>query len=293
MEVKYKHAMAVFALALAALLVAPSAFAESDGPRIKTLFVVGAGLAINTADDSDIRKLEIAVGEIERIDGNVFGRGLIKLDGEKFQLAQAKLDGNVATANIVKLDGNTVSTIGSLSLTRVEKPGKDIWKGRLDINGEGTFNIYIIGHARKFKSVELGEDAKRYCDRNSSDSACQKISDIPCGDANEIRCRERVVEYCKNNPNAPQCKFLAHRLCVLNHNEDKDVRCRFLAGDSEVRIEIRERIEKHREDIRDRIEDRRKDRNGSDENESDESDDDSNQREDVNLDVNAGVSVGV
>ncbi|MFH0714313.1 MAG: hypothetical protein V1847_00810, partial [Candidatus Diapherotrites archaeon] len=183
-------------------------------------------------------KVQIVAGEVEKRDGNVLSRGVLKLDDEKFLLKDVSLDRNSFSASVISTDGNVVETVGTISLTRVEKPGKDIWKGTLSI-GSDSFKVYIIGHARKFKAPEFPKSVKEYCTGTPEEPECRKISDIPCAqDANS--CRDRIATWCESNPEAPQCKFLVHRWCIINHVQDKDVRCRQLGLG--VPQAVRERI---------------------------------------------------
>jgi hypothetical protein len=153
MQVKKTIAVAMLVL-LAAFPLA--VFAEADDempgvlpvkPVLRKLFLVGKGLAVSQSNAMDFKVVRAITGRVlvpwkANHSAAFVSRGVIELDKEKYSMENIDVVNDSITATLEK----NGTEVGSLSVTRVEKPGQDIWAGTLTLNGE-IYNLYLWGIA--------------------------------------------------------------------------------------------------------------------------------------------------
>lgn len=216
---------ALVAIAIVAALVAAQAdelpSTMPDRPTLHKLFVFGSGIAANPSDVLDFKVVRIGMGKVivpprllRANDTNstdfetnctanggercfpMRRAGILFLDKEKYSLREISMSNESASANIYRND----SQIGTIALTRVPKPGQDVWAGTLTVNG-ATYHAYVIGAGHRLKAAgELAGEIKKRCGPK-----------LPEVNATEVRrCRQEggriVIERDSDGcPLAPRC----------------------------------------------------------------------------------------
>ncbi|MCS7134907.1 MAG: hypothetical protein NZ893_00505, partial [Candidatus Aenigmarchaeota archaeon] len=116
--------------------------------------------------------------------------------------------------------------VGTISLVLVEKNETSIWTGKLTLHGK-EYSIYILEGKRQFQRNELKEKVREYCDER--DENCVKIAkgigNRFCEKVYDQSCREKISEFCEQNPDDPRCRAIAKNFCA---NNTEDIRCRDL-----------------------------------------------------------------
>ncbi|MCK4428839.1 MAG: hypothetical protein KAU95_00575, partial [Candidatus Aenigmarchaeota archaeon] len=219
----------VLVLAVMSLLVFP-AFAEKDSSlvsenqitdekqvtkkvvnnyaqsKIKTLVMIGKGLATSPEDPKDfmIVKAGVAVIRVNNATGTAVtkGLGVMFLDEEKFRIRDVAKEEGKISGYLYK----NKTKKGEFSVFSVIKGRTEVWVGTLTLDSK-TYHLYILEAPRKIKPVELKEKISDYCRANK----------------NDLNCNERMPEYCKNNPDDARCKEIFREYCVNNLD---DTRCR-------------------------------------------------------------------
>lgn len=151
--------------------------------------------------------------------------GLLWLDDEKYQLKNTTIEKGVASADVYLND----SLVGSINLALVQKNNTSVWVGKLDINNK-EYNVYILEGNRGFEKQELGMKIKGFCDENNSDckQIAKGIGNRFCEKVNDPSCREKIAEFCKENPNDQRCVAVMRGYCA---NNTDDTRCRLMLRD--------------------------------------------------------------
>jgi len=181
-------------------------------PVIHALGLLGKGIASSPGDPMDFMLVKVGVGAVKvTIEGEEkrTALGVLKLDGDSYRLRDVSVVDGHATADIYSED----EKVGSIDVSSVLKDDVEVWAGELIINGD-TYNLYIIGGARRIKADELRDKVSNYCQNNPNDTDC----------------REKVGEFCQNNPEDARCKALFRKHCIAGNNMD-DVRCREYVND--------------------------------------------------------------
>jgi len=169
--------------------------------KIRSLFLVGKGVAVSPLDPLDFKLAEIGIAKVT---GNniTIKVGILKLDDEKYRIR-----------NVTREEGKIFgyiylnkTKIGEFELNAVIKKYTEVWAGTLNLNGKNYY-LYILQGVRKIKPVELKEKIAEYCKVNKNDP----------------NCRARISEFCKNNPSDSRCRAIFRNYCI---NNSEDMRCR-------------------------------------------------------------------
>jgi len=190
-------------------------------PYIRTLLFSGTGIASNPSDALDFFIVKIVGGKVVLADKNIVGRGVLYLDKTKYRLTELTIEGDNAKAKIFSVDGNNTIEVGNLSLTKIAKPGADVWAGTMVLNSK-TYNFYLISHKRMFKAPEIAEKARNYCQTHPYDETCKSVAGYLCKEDTED-CRMKVYSYCEDHSDDARCKDIVKKFCSGNM---RDERCR-------------------------------------------------------------------
>ncbi len=220
-----KKVLVVF---MALLFVLPFGLAQASpaAKSISRLHLVGNGLAINAEDAMDFMHAKVSVGavKIRNEDENseegfdVKRVGVLFLDGEKYVLRGLAVEEGEISGDVYAFEED--SSIGSFYVALHEKPGQDVWAGELSMNGV-LYNIYFVGVKRNFKPAEMAEKVSNYCEENFEDEKCSKA--VGQCKENPRACRAKVLNFCKDNPEDEKCIDLQSTYCLKNAS---DIRCR-------------------------------------------------------------------
>jgi len=191
--------------------------------RIKTLGILGKGIAISTTDPEDFKLLKIGVGTVtvellgEETDLTI---GVLFLDDDKFKLKNVEMGNDTASGKVFSDD----EEVGSFSVSLTIKNEQEIWHGTLTVNDE-DYNIYILEAERQIKPLEFATKVKNLCDEHP-----EKCSDIAKGIGNRYcekvtdkSCREKIEEFCGEHPDDRRCMAVFRFFCKGNLD---DTRCR-------------------------------------------------------------------
>jgi hypothetical protein len=176
-------------------------------PAVTALGVLGKGIAVSPDDPMDFMLAKVGLGAVKvTIEGDSkrTAIGVLILDGEKYRLKDVSVVDGQATGDIYKDD----ESVGSLDVASVEKEDVEVWAGEMDLDGD-TYHLYIIEGVRRIRAPELREKVADYCRNNPDDT----------------NCRDKVEEFCENNPNDERCKAIFRKYCIAGNNMD-DMRCR-------------------------------------------------------------------
>ena len=192
----------LIAIALVVLLLGVPAMAQTiPGPKIKSLVILGKGIASSPSDPMDFMIVKFGIGELT-IKNTTLTRGVLILDDEKYKLREIIIEDGHATGKVYKNE----SEVGSFDVSSVMKGDTEIWAGTLELKGS-TYNLYVIEGVRPIRAGELKEKVADYCKNNPDDQNCKKVKN-----------------YCQNNPNDPRCKALFRAYCLKSGMND--IRCR-------------------------------------------------------------------
>jgi hypothetical protein len=202
------------------LVIAQSALTK---PKIKTIGVLGRGIAVSTTDPSNFKIVKAGVAIVrvtlagEEMELKV---GVLFLDGERYKLKDIQIGNKTASGNIYSND----TQVGNFNLSLVIKGDHEIWFGSLSVGGQ-NYNAYILEGEHLAKAEEVGEKVEDLCEkfpekcteigRGVARQLCEKITDKSC--------REKIREFCEENPNDARCISIFREYC-RSHLED--ARCR-------------------------------------------------------------------
>ncbi len=215
---------------------------EDERPEkveIEKLFFRGKGLGINQSDKTDVAYVRAVGAQIVLPNGNILARGRLRVDREPYRLINIEVTEFTATAEIIDKDSDPESAeaIGSIELERIEKEGKDLWIGSMNLNDK-TYDLYLLGFGRKFTVREVARKAWRFCKNNPENEHCKSVAGINCRD-NPRECRLKVWRFCKTHPRDNRCKQFLKSACT----DVIDKRCRHAKGLKVEAIQIAEEVE--------------------------------------------------
>ncbi len=212
---------------LVAVFLSSVAFANGNGPTIKTLHAVGKGLAISASDPGDFRLLKIGIA---RVNVHVLDEdtevtvGILKLDEQKYKLKNIDIGNGSITADV--FDNNT--DVGDLSIASVQKGDTTIWFGTLSISGK-NFNVFILEAFRNIKPAELGANVADFCRANRGHRNCrERMEDFCEQNPTDARCKEIFLEFCKSNPDDVRCRERVREFC---QERPRDSLCKKILGE--------------------------------------------------------------
>ena len=209
---------------VAILVISTIAIAQVSIPqtRIKTLGVLGEGLAISSTNPADFKVVRIGIARVSvEIAGtsNDLTVGVLFLDSDKCAVKNIS-QGNDTVSGDIYLNNTQV---GSFSLSRVVKPGRNVWYGALSVNS-ASYNAYIVQAPRPEKASEAAEDIKDLCSDHpekcaSTAASIKGIGNI-CNRENSKDCSDKIKQYCSNHPTDQRCVSLFRAYCS-QHIEDE------------------------------------------------------------------------
>ncbi len=214
--------------ALAILLVSAGALAQLGEQRqlpkpvIKTIGVMGQGLAVSQQSASDFEKVQVAIARMAvslADDRKAVETGILKMGGETYRLRNVSISNASATADLYR-NGTQVGTLSAAATVRSEH---EVWFGSLEISGK-LYNLYILGIERKVKPLEKAENIKDKCKENPEEcrQIAKGIGNI-CDKEDTENCRDKIKEYCEKNSGDRRCIAVYRAYCV-GHMDDE--RCR-------------------------------------------------------------------
>lgn len=242
----------ILIIAMGGLAAAQAVGVQTNAPRpvIKTLGVIGKGLAISQSDPMDFKLLKIAIGKVKV---SLLGEetelmvGVLFLDKDRYKVKDIVLGNDTITANLYSND----TRVGSLEASSVTKGDTIVWAGTLNVNNE-NYNIYVLEVPRKPKPFEIAdkvkdfckenpkrclatakgvvrkaEDVKNFCENNPDDERCRKLFRLYCqNNLQDSRCREALKDYCEEHEEEEICQNFELRItkdyCT---NHPRDMKC--------------------------------------------------------------------
>jgi hypothetical protein len=190
-------------LLLIPLVMAPTPVAISAESKIHAIAVLGKGIAALQDDPMDFMIVKFGLAKA-KIVNETKSIGVLKLDDERYVLRNIVIEEGHATGDIYRNN----SQVGSFDVSSVMKGDTEIWAGTMELDDQ-DYNLYVIEGVRPIKASELKEKVVEYCNTTE--------------DAN---CRERLSNYCQNNPDDARCRALFRAWCLKSDNMD-DTRCRY------------------------------------------------------------------
>lgn len=197
---------------------------EFTRPKIKTIGILGRGIAISPSDPKVFKLLKLGIARVIVTAGGEqteLAVGILYLDNETYKLKNVTIGNGTASGNVYLND----TQVGSFEVTSVMKGNLEVWVGTLTISGE-TWNIYVLEASRKFKPLELGEKVDELCEeepdkckgsiKGIGPAYCEQTPDDPS-------CREKIRNWCEEHPTDQRCMALLRNYCKF-HIED--ARCR-------------------------------------------------------------------
>lgn len=194
-------------LLVLSLFVIP-AFAQvmaisAQSVSVRAYVILGKGIAASPSDPMDFMIVKFGLGKIRYAINNTETMvGVLKLDEESYRLRGVVVEDGKATGMIYR--NNT--EVGSFEVSSVMKGDIEIWAGTMTLGS--TYNLYVIEGVRPIKAGELRERVVEYCST-----------------VEDANCRERLGNYCENNPEDARCRALFRAYCLRDNNMD-DTRCR-------------------------------------------------------------------
>jgi hypothetical protein len=209
---------------IALVLLGTLAIAQTTvKPTIKTIGVLGRGIAVSNTDPSSFKLVKAGIATVrvtllgEETELKV---GVLFLDSERYKLKDIQVGNETASGKIYYND----TQVGSFSLSLAIKGDNEIWYGSLSVNGQ-SYNVYILEGERPIKAAEVREKIEDLCERfpakcisigrGVAAQLCEKITDKSC--------REKIGEFCERYPNDARCVSVFREYC-RSHLED--ARCR-------------------------------------------------------------------
>lgn len=214
--------------AIAILLISAGVLAQLGEQRqvpkpvIKTIGVMGQGLAVSQQSASDFERVQIAIARVAvslADDRKAVETGILKMGGEAYRLRNVSISNASATADLYR-NGTQVGTLSAAATVRSEN---EVWFGSLEISGK-LYNLYILGIERKVKPLEKAENIRDKCKENPEEcrEIAKGIGNI-CDREDTENCRDKIKEYCEKNPDDNRCTAVFRAYCVT-HMDDE--RCR-------------------------------------------------------------------
>ncbi len=199
--------------------------AEIGKPEITKIGAVGKGIAVSTSDPLDFKMVRLGLVEVQvNFSGQIINRqtGLIWLEDEKYLLKNASIQQSAVSADVYL--NNTL--VGNINLVLVARNDTDVWVGKLVLNGK-EYNVYLLEGNRGFEKQEMKQKIKQAC--SDDDENCTQIAkgigNRFCEKVNDTSCREKIAEFCEQNPNDQRCQAIMRGYCA---NNTEDTRCRLM-----------------------------------------------------------------
>ena len=198
------------AVILALLMAVPVVIAQEttgpypvSAPTAKAYVILGKGIAASPADPMDFMIVKFGIGRFISPNGTEINLGVLIADEDKYRLKKITIGDGHATGKIYA----NGTEVGSFDVSSVMKGDTEVWAGTMDLNGN-NYNLYVIEGTRRIKASELKDKVVEYCKNNPNDT----------------NCRNKVYQYCQNNPTDRRCRALFRAYCLRGHMDD--TRCR-------------------------------------------------------------------
>jgi hypothetical protein len=171
--------------------------------------VIGRGIVVNPSDVADFSFLKIVIANVivEELDNEEFGLGVMFLDEDKYKLKDVEAGEDSASADVYSGEDN----VGTIKLTRISKPGGEVWAGILSIHGTDKF-AYVLTAKREFDDDEKKGKIGEFCSENPE------------------KCAADARQVCQTNPDSEPCRKVLRQYCAENPD---DVRCRHFTGETQ------------------------------------------------------------
>jgi len=274
-----KYVLIAILLLTVALVAAQDIGQQGIGRRseIAKIGALGKGIAVSTTDPMDFKMVKVGLVEIKVSFDNktiVRSQGLLWLDEEKYQLKNATISKNAVGADVYLND----SYVGTLTLALVPRNDTDVWAGKLTVNGK-EYNIYVLEGKREFKKQEIKWKIRDACDENDENCVqiAKGIGNRFCDKVNDTSCREKIAEFCEQNPSDARCQNVMRNYCA---NNTDDARCRGVLKEVckntpadqkcweyckenpelcklQIKQEVKERVKERLQEIRENMKNRR------------------------------------
>jgi len=221
-----KRLFPILLVGLALAVMAAANGNDEEKPRIKTVGLMGHGLATGVGDPANFELVRAGVARVVvKLGGQekIVPAGVFFFGEQKFRLRNVAIANKSVSADIYS--GN--QSIGSLRAELVAKPSSDVWFGKLSLSGT-DYNLYILGVRRLHNAHEIGENARELCSENPEECGeFRNASGIgnTCDNLNATNCRDKIKEFCEYNTEDRRC-IAIHRVYCTTHLEDS--RCREL-----------------------------------------------------------------
>lgn len=204
-------------------VMAQSTGGSSGSVRFKTIGALGKGIAISSSDPSNFKLIKVGVATVVINIGGTdteTSLGVLFLESSKYVLKNVNIgDGNFSAD--VYLNDTKVGTISASLKTH----GEDlIWFGNLTIDNT-SWNVYMLEGQRKINASELGQEAEDNCGQNpqACNDVARGIGNRFCAKTTDKSCRDKINEFCTQNPDDPRCVAMFREFCKNNLT---DLRCR-------------------------------------------------------------------
>lgn len=199
--------MRIATLLVLSMFVVP-AFAQisvisAQSVSIRSYVILGKGIAASPTDPMDFMIVKFGLGKVRyAINDTEAMIGVLKLDDESYRLREVVVEDSKATGKIY----SNSSEVGSFEVSSVMKGDIEMWAGTMTLGS--TYNLYVMEGVRPVRASELNEKVVEYCNT-----------------AEDANCRDRLGNYCENNPEDTRCRALFRAYCLKDDNMD-DTRCR-------------------------------------------------------------------
>ena len=215
--------LALVAVVLLSITITVAHNTDTRHSHIKTLGVLGKGIAIDSSDASNFKLIKVGVAavRIALLDEETEIRlGVLFLDDDRYTLKNVVIGNGTTSGDVYKND----TQVGSFNATLVIKGDNEIWYGTLSI-GDKNYNVYILEGERKIKADESGEKIREHCADNPERcrDLARGIGNRFCEKVEDESCREKIEEFCEENPTDQRCVSVFRTFCKDNIN---DMRCR-------------------------------------------------------------------
>ncbi|MBU5689533.1 MAG: hypothetical protein QXM68_01620 [Candidatus Aenigmatarchaeota archaeon] len=194
-------------------------------PEIERIGVIGKGIAISDSDSSAFEIVKIGVVDVTvQFNNQTITRqaGILWVGQNKYTLKNSVIGNGTLSSEIYMND----TKIGSLDLVLVEKDGTDVWTGKMTLNSK-DYNLYILEGQRKFERNEIKQKFQQFCQGNNTNCTqiAKGIGNRFCDKIDDPSCREKIGEFCEQNPTDQRCIAITKGFC---QNNTDDARCRYV-----------------------------------------------------------------
>ncbi|MEM0473240.1 MAG: hypothetical protein QXF88_00785 [Candidatus Aenigmatarchaeota archaeon] len=192
-------------------------------PEITKIGVLGKGIAIADSNPTNFEIIKMGLVDVKiEYDNQTITRqaGILWVGQTKYLLKNSVIENGSVSSEIYLNE----TKVGSISLVMVEKDGTDIWTGEMQIDGK-EYNVYIMEGKRNFEKNEIKQRFQEFCQGNSTNCTqmAKGIGNRFCDKVDDPSCREKIAEFCEQNPTDQRCIAITKNFCL---NNTDDARCR-------------------------------------------------------------------